>query len=54
MSTLEIRSPLRAKPRLLLPAFARVVAVMATVFDAYLEAQEQARAAHARYPFADY
>jgi hypothetical protein len=52
MSTLEIRTA-TMPPRLLPSGLARVVAVMASIFDAFVEAQEQARAAHARYPFVD-
>jgi hypothetical protein len=52
MSTL----PLRALhiPRLrLMPSFTRVFAAFATVMDVFAEAQEMARAAHNRYPFAE-
>lgn len=37
-----------------LPGFGRFVAFVATVLDVFVEAHEQARAAHARFPFADW
>jgi hypothetical protein len=37
-----------------LPDFTRVTSVIKTAIDVFAEAQEQARAAHKRYPFADW
>ena len=50
MSTL----PLRATHVPAFPAFARLAAAVLTAIDVFAEAQRQARAAHKRYPFADW
>jgi hypothetical protein len=34
--------------------FARIISVIATVIDIFAEAQQQAIAAHKRYPFVDW
>lgn len=53
MSTLPIQAP--AMPQVWpLAGFGRVFAALATVLDVIAEAHEQARAAHKRYPFADW
>jgi len=53
MSTLPIRAP--HLPEVLpLTGFGRIVSVLVTVVDVFTEAQQQARAAHKRYPFADW
>jgi hypothetical protein len=48
--------PLRALRVPALPAtgFSRAVAAMLVMIDVFAEAQEQARAAHKQYPFADW
>ena len=51
MSTLPIRAPHVASG---FPGFARVIAALATFLDVLVEAQQQAIAAHKRYPFADW
>jgi len=53
MSTLPIRAPYvpQVWP---LTGFGRVVSVLVTALDVIVEAQEQARAAHERYPFAEW
>jgi len=50
MSTL----PLRASHVPAFPAFARAAAFVLMVIEVFAEAQRQARAAHARYPFAEW
>jgi hypothetical protein len=47
--------PLRAR-HVVWPStgFARIVSAIRTMFDAFAEVQRQARAAHARFPFADW
>jgi hypothetical protein len=45
---------LRAAHMPVFPAFARAVSFMMTVVEVFSEAQSQARAAHKRYPFADW
>lgn len=53
MSTLQI--PAQPAPQVFsLSGFGRVLSVLATALDVIVEAQEQARAAHKRYPFADW
>ena len=51
MSTLPLRVPHVPQP---LAGFARVISAIATVIDVFAEAQQQAIAAHKRYPFADW
>ena len=53
MSMLSIRAP---HVRLNWPhiGFARVLWFLVTFIDVFAEAQEMARAAHKRYPFADW
>jgi hypothetical protein len=51
MSTLPLRAPHVPQP---LAGFTRVIAALATVIDVFAEAQQQAIAAHKRYPFADW
>jgi hypothetical protein len=50
MSTLPIRAPFT--PTWSFPVFGRLITVMTTILDVFVEAQEQARAAHKRFPFA--
>jgi hypothetical protein len=50
MSTLPLRIPRVPQP---FAVFARVFAVAAAVIEVFAEAQEQASAAHRRYPFVD-
>ena len=52
MSTLPLRA-LHVPHLRLMPAFARALSAFATVMDVFAEAQELARAAHERYPFAE-
>lgn len=52
MSTLPLRA-LRV-PALPATGFARIVAAVRFMIEVMSEAQEQARAAHKRYPFADW
>ncbi len=53
MSTLPMQAP--SVPHIWpLTGFGRVVAVLATALEVIAEAQQQARAAHKRYPFADW
>ncbi len=52
MSTLPLRAP--RVPALPATGFARAVAAVLLMIDVLSEAQEQARAAHKRYPFADW
>ena len=52
MSTLPIRS-LHVPQALPLPGFARLVSYLSSVIEAFSEAQEMARVAHKRYPFAE-
>jgi hypothetical protein len=50
MATLPLRAP--HVPQITLrPAVARTISAIATVIDAFAEAQALARAAHKRYPF---
>lgn len=52
MSTLPIRaSQVQSLP---LPGYGRVLSLVATVLDVFNEAQAEARAAHKKYPFADW
>lgn len=51
MSTLPLRAPHVPSP---LPAFARAFSFVLTVIAVFNEAQSQARAAHKKYPFADW
>ena len=53
MSTLRIQAP-RAPQIFPLSGFGRVVSVLAAALDVIAEAQQRARAAHKRYPFADW
>ena len=46
--------PLRAPQALHVPGFARLVSTVLTVIDVFTEAQAKARAAHQKYPFADW
>jgi hypothetical protein len=50
MSTLPIRAPLTATWSF--PSFGRFIAVATSLLDVFVEAQNQARAAHNRFPFA--
>jgi hypothetical protein len=50
MSTLPIRAPLT--PSWSFPVFGRFITMAANVLDVFVEAQNQARAAHKRFPFA--
>jgi hypothetical protein len=50
MPTLPIRTSLVPT----LPGFTRIASAVAMVFDAFADAQHQARAAHQRYPFAEW
>lgn len=52
MSTLPLRAP--QVPTLPVTGLARAVAVVLAAIDAFVEAQEMARAAHKKYPFADW
>lgn len=52
MSTLPIRASYL--PQLPLQSFARALSVIGVVFDVLTEAQARARAAHQKYPFADW
>jgi len=53
MSTLPIRAP--QVPQVLpLTGFNRIVSALVTVLDVIADAQQQARAAHKQYPFADW
>jgi hypothetical protein len=54
MSTLEIRTATMPKPRRAFAGFARIVSIIATVLDVFTEARDQAKAAHQRFPFADW
>ncbi|HEX3858640.1 MAG TPA: hypothetical protein VHV58_03490 [Pseudolabrys sp.] len=47
MLTLPIRAPQLPNP---LSGLARIVSFVDAVFDVFADAQDQARAAHARYP----
>jgi hypothetical protein len=49
MTTLPLRIP-HVQP---FNGFARVISVITTVFEVFAEAQQQATAAHRRYPFID-
>jgi hypothetical protein len=51
MSTLPLRAPHVPQP---FTGFTRVLAALATVIEVFAEAQQQAIAAHKRYPFADW
>jgi hypothetical protein len=50
MATLQNRIPLAPT----LPGFARIASTIAMVIDVFADAQHQARAAHQRYPFAEW
>lgn len=52
MSTLPLQAPhAQIWP---VASFGRVLAVVVTLLDVFTEAQQQARAAHKNYPFADW
>lgn len=51
MTAYPIRAPGVSVPAPL-PAFTRVLRFVSTVIDTFVEAQEMAREAHKRYPFA--
>jgi hypothetical protein len=51
MSTLPLRAANVPQP---FTGFARVITALATVIDVFAEAQQQAIAAHKRYPFVDW
>jgi hypothetical protein len=53
MSTLTLRAPYIPQVSVL-PAVARVVAVIVAVLDVFAEAQDMASAAQKRYPFAEW
>ena len=53
MSTLPIRA-LHTQHNWQVPSFARAILAVLTVLDVFTEAQDQARAAHKQYPFADW
>jgi hypothetical protein len=50
MTTLPIRAPF--VPQIRIPGFARFVAVVSAVVDAYTEALDQVHEARKRYPYA--
>jgi hypothetical protein len=50
MTTLPIRAPLT--PTWSFPVFGRFITMATNVLDVFVEAQDQARAAHKRFPFA--
>jgi hypothetical protein len=52
MSTLPLRAP--RIPTLPATGFSRAIAAVLVMIDVFSEAQAQARAAHQRYPFADW
>ena len=53
MSTLPIQA--QQVPQVWpIPGFARVVLFMTSALDVFAEAQQQAQAAHKRFPFADW
>lgn len=52
MATLPIRT-LPVSQISLRPTFTRVVSVITTVLDVFAEAEDIARVAHKRYPFAE-
>ena len=53
MSTLPIQAP--NMPQVWpVAGFARVLSALATALDVFAEAHQQARIAHARFPFADW
>ena len=52
MSTLRIRAV--HMPQLPIRSVTRMVAIVALLFDTFAEAQKRARAAHNRYPFAEW
>jgi hypothetical protein len=52
MSTLPIRAPY--SPTWSFPVFGRIFAAVATLLDVFVEAQDQARAAHKRFPHANW
>jgi len=52
MSTLPLRA-LHIPHVRLMPSFTRVFAIFVTAIDVFAEAQDMARAAHKRYPFAE-
>ena len=51
MSTLPLNVPHVPQP---ITGFGRVISAIATVIDVFTEAQQQAIAAHERYPFIDW
>lgn len=53
MSTLPMQAP-HVPQDWAIPGFGRVVSAVLTVLDVFTEAQQQARAAHERFPFADW
>lgn len=52
MSTLPLRAP--NVPAMPVTGFARAVAALNMLIDVFVEAQDQARAAHKSHPFADW
>ncbi len=54
MSTLEILAAYRRKPWRPFAGFARIVSVLIAVLEVFAEARDQAKAAHQRFPFADW
>jgi hypothetical protein len=52
MSTLRIQAP--QAPQFPLSGFGRLVSALVMALDVIADAQQQARAAHKRYPFADW
>lgn len=53
MTTLPMQAP-HVPQDWAIPGLGRVVTAVLTVLDVLTEAQQQARAAHARFPFADW
>jgi hypothetical protein len=52
MSTLPIRAPY--SPNVSFSIFGRLVTAVVMLLDVFVEAQEKARAAHKRFPLADW
>jgi hypothetical protein len=52
MSTLPIRAPY--SPTWSFPVFGRLITAVTMLLDVFAEAQDQARAAHKRFPLADW
>ena len=53
ISDSAVRAPLRSR-RWPGPAFARARALFILIYEAFAEGQEMSRAAHKRYPFAEW